>query len=373
MRTAEQTEYGPRASFPPNELQLTTPCLAIDAAALARNLRRAADFFTDRDVHLRPHFKAHKCTTLLRRQLDAGGCSGVTCATAGEALVLADAGFADILVANEVVGPHALASLARAARQAQVAVAVDSTVHTEMLEGVAVQEDVSFDVLIEIDVGLHRCGLTPGDPHLLSLADAIDRASRLTFGGLQGYEGHAVFVAERDKRRRLVEQAAEVLVAERQRLNEAGFDCALISGGGTGTYDLATEVGVLDEVQAGSYALMDARYRTLDLIFEPALFCVATVISRHGARAVVDAGLKSLSAEYGLPQPTMSGIEALALSDEHLQLAVTDGVNLEVGDRLALIPAHVDPTVNLHDTLFLVAGDEVEAWPIDGRRRAIAA
>jgi D-serine deaminase-like pyridoxal phosphate-dependent protein len=373
MPTAEVTKHG--GGLQPSaidRLPLATPCLVIDAAALERNLRRAAGFFFGRDVRLRPHFKAHKCTTLMRHQLAAGGCSGVTCATAGEALVLANAGFDDVLVANQVVGAGALGELAAAARATHITVAVDSPVHVELLEALASTEGVVFDVLIEIDVGLHRCGLQPGDPDLLALAAAITRADGLTFVGLQGYEGHAVFIADRAKRRKLVQRAGELLWAERERLTKAGLECRLISGGGTGTYDLAAEEGVLDEIQAGSYVLMDARYGSLDLIFEQALYCVTTVISRRGGRAVVDAGLKSLSAEYGLPRPATAGVEALDLSDEHLQLNVADDADLRIGERLLLIPAHVDPTVNLHDALFFVERDQVETWPIDGRRHSVA-
>jgi D-serine deaminase-like pyridoxal phosphate-dependent protein len=354
--------------------ELPTPCLVVDRDALERNLRTAADYFTTGRVRLRPHFKAHKCTTLLRCQLEAGGCSGVTCATAAEALVLARAGFTDVLIANEVVDRHALDLLAEAAKRTRVTVAVDCLRHVELLADAAREAAFDVAVLIEIDVGLHRCGLAPGSDELLPVAAAIDAAPGLTFVGLQGYEGHAVFVLEREERGRLVGEAAEALRSERRRLEEVGFGCRVVSGGGTGTYDLAEDVGVLDEVQAGSYALMDARYAGVDLPFEPALYCLTTVISRRGATAVLDAGLKSLSREYGLPVCTADGVECLDLSDEHTQVTVTDAADLPVGARVALIPGHVDPTVNLHDVLFVVDGvRRISAWPVDGRRSTGAA
>ncbi len=315
---------------------LATPCLIVDVAALTRNLRRAANHVAGTRVKLRTHFKAHKCTALLRRQLEAGGCSGVTCATAAEALVLAEADFDDILVANQIVDRHALATLAAAAGRAHVTVAVDSHVHVGLLQRLAAKEGVDLDVLIEVDVGLHRGGLPPRSADLLSLAVAVAHAPGLSFAGLQGYEGHAVFVADRAKRRRLVNAAANVLEHERDRLAAAGFPCRLI----------------------------------LHLMFEPALYCLASVISRRDDRAVLDCGLKSLSAEYGLPKATTPQIECLDLSDEHTQVRL-HGVNLAVGDRVTLIPGHVDPTVNLHDTLFVVDDDEVQPWAVDGRRRYI--
>jgi D-serine deaminase-like pyridoxal phosphate-dependent protein len=366
----------PATSTPPKQALIrstaldgvATPALAVDGAALARNIRRAAEFFASARAKLRPHFKAHKCTTLLRRQLEAGGCSGVTCATAAEALILANAGFDDILVANEVADDKGLSALAAAARHARVTVAIDCHAHVRLLQAVAADAEVTFAILVEIDVGLHRCGIAPGSPELLELASAVAEAPGLRFVGLQGYEGHAVFVPERARRDELVRAAGDTLVKERDRLLHAGLDCRLISGGGTGTYDLAADAGVLDEVQAGSYALMDARYRGLDIGFEPALHCLTTVISRHAARAVVDAGLKSLSAEYGLPAPTAAGIEPVDFSDEHLQLKLDGAADLAVGDRITLIPAHVDPTVNLHDVLFVVDDGAVDPWPVDGRR-----
>lgn len=116
---------------------------------------------------------------------------------------------------------------------------------------------------------------------------------------------------------------------------------------------------------------MDATYAAIGLPFEPALYCAATVISRREARAaVLNAGLKAQTVEYGLPRSVRSGIAVVALSDEHARLALDDGIDLAIGDVLALLPSHVDPTVNLHPALFVydpAAG--IERWPVDGRRR----
>jgi len=337
---------------------VATPALVVDLAAADRNIARAAAFFAERPTKLRPHFKAHKCTALLRRQVAAGQCTGVMCATAHEAEVLALAGFDDILVANQVADPRALDALARAAAIAEVTACVDSRRHVELLASTGAR----LGVLIEINVGQNRSGLPPGDPQLPELVQMIGAATSLRFRGLQGYEGHAVLLPNRDDRARQVKAAAEILNAERARV-----PCELVSGGGTGTYDLSADAGALDEVQAGSYVLMDASYDRLGLPFEQALFCKATVISRQGTRVVLDAGLKALSAEYGMPRA--DGIEIRGLSDEHATGTVTNGSELQVGDPVLLVPAHVDPTVNLHATLVAVAPDgTTEAWAIDGRR-----
>jgi D-serine deaminase-like pyridoxal phosphate-dependent protein len=338
-----------------------TPALIVDVAAIERNVARAADS----GVRVRPHFKAHKCTTLLRRQLEGPNARGVTCATAHEADVVTAAGFDDVLVANEVADPAGLAALARAASRARVTVCADDPAHVALLAGAGFRGDV----LVEVDVGQGRCGLPPGDPGIVALARAIDAADGLRFGGIQGYEGHAVLLPETADREAAVRRAAEILRAERARLEEAGLPCPLVSGGGTGTLHLAAAAGALDEVQAGSYVLMDASYDRLGLGFEQALWCRTTVVSRRGERVVLDAGLKALSAEYGMPGGTEPGLEVHALADEHATATVPASSTLAVGDTTLLVPAHVDPTVNLHAALHATLPDgTVETWPVDGRR-----
>jgi D-serine deaminase-like pyridoxal phosphate-dependent protein len=355
--------------------RLPTPCLVVDSAAASRNIQRCAAFFSGQRTALRPHFKAHKCTTLLRQQVAAGSCAGVACQTSWEALVLARAGFSDILIANQVVDAAALDELAEAAAVADLTVVVDDAAQVDLLAAVAGRRGVVLGVLIELDVGAGRCGLPLGDASLVPLAERIARADRLSLRGLQAYEGHAVHRDSREVRATLVQQAAYQIRQERARLAAAGFGCEVISGGGTGTYDLAVAAGVLTEVQAGSYVLMDVRYGTLDLPFEPALYGVATVISRHGSRAVLNVGLKELTVEYGMPAIQVAGARITALSDEHAQVRLAaaagggPGGGLAVGDKVLLIPAHVDPAVNLYDRLFAWDGSGIAEWEVDGRRR----
>ena len=150
---------------------------------------------------------------------------------------------------------------------------------------------------------------------------------------------------------------------------EAGFRCPVVTGTGTGTLEFLAPETVFTEAQAGSYVLLDTAYARLDLPFEPALFCVATVISRaEPGRAVLDAGLKALAVDQGLPDPATPGLRVLGLSDEHARVAVSPEASLAVGDKIFLIPSHVDPTVNLHDTLHVYDGTRLARWPVDGRR-----
>ncbi len=351
--------------------EVPTPALVVDRAAVGRNVARARDALAGTGIRLRPHLKAHKTTALLRLQLAGRDAAGVTCATAWEAEVAARAGVhEDLLVANEVADPAGLRSLVRAAQAgARVTVAVDHPRHVELLADAATAAGVGFDVLVEVDVGQGRCGLPPGGDDVLDLARRVETTPGLRLRGLQGYEGHAVLLPDRAERERAAGSAAGLLRAERARLAEHGLRCELVSGGGTGTLDLAAAGAALDEVQAGSYVLMDASYARLALPFEHALFCRTTVISRRGDRAVLDAGLKALSAEYGMPGATDPAIAVRTLADEHATAHVPADHPLDVGDAVLLVPAHVDPTVNLHAALHAVAEDgSVEVWAVDARR-----
>jgi D-serine deaminase-like pyridoxal phosphate-dependent protein len=350
--------------------RLPTPCLVVDLAAADRNIERAVALCRAGGVSLRPHFKAHKCTTMMARQLAAGAASGVTCQTPGEALVLASAGFGDILVANEIVDPAALAELGEAAALASLTVAVDALAHVELLERTARAAAVRLGVVIELDVGIGRCGLPIDSPGLLPIARAIAASPSLDFRGLQAYEGHLQMREDREVRRTMLWQVYAQVRHERQRLEADGLACELVSGGGTGTLDLAAEAGVVSEIQAGSYVLLDAKYASVDVPFERALFVAARVISRRGPDAgVLNVGLKHLSAEYGLPESLDPDVSVIGLADEHARIAIRSGDAPKIGDLVTLVPRHIDPTINLHDALFVWhGGPDFERWPVDGRR-----
>lgn len=359
-------------TFPRDFLDsIATPSLLIDLAAAERNIGRAANFYRSREVKLRPHFKAHKITELMALQIDAGGCSGVTCATAYEAELLAEKGFDDILVANQCADSASLSALARAAKIKRVSVAVDCLAHVEMLQEVGARYAVEFGVLIEIDVGMGRCGLNLGSDGLIPLAHAVETADHLELQGLQGYEGHVVAREDRDMRRTMVWQCQEILRVEKERLEQAGFACPVVSGGGTGTWDIAAEGGVLTEVQAGSYVLMDSKYGSIDLPFENALYCCTTLVSRRSSEAgVLNAGLKSLSAEFGVPKSTDGGFSVIALHDEHSRIHCKADWTAQVGDPVLLTPSHIDPAINLHDVVAVRRSDgSAGIWEVDGRRR----
>ncbi|GAA2559542.1 alanine racemase [Pseudonocardia hydrocarbonoxydans] len=334
-----------------NLRELTTPALLVDVDALEANLAdMAAALPGDR---LRPHVKAHKTTALAARQAAAGH-AGFTCATVREVEGMAAAGLGeDLLLANEVLDARRLGVL-----DARVTLAVDSP---ETLRA-AVDGGVR-EVLIDVNVGLPRCGIAPSRAG--ALADRA-RAAGLTVRGVMGYEGHLMMLGDVAERARLTQECMERLLAAHA---EVGGE--IVSGGGTGTYALNTWV---TEVQAGSYALMDTAYTAAGLPFRQALTVLATVISVTAPSgempgwAVADVGLKALGMDHG--NPTVPGAQVWFCSDEHLTFA--PDAPLAVGDRIRVLPAHVDPTVALHERMHLVRGDGPDAevldsWPVDLR------
>jgi D-serine deaminase-like pyridoxal phosphate-dependent protein len=327
---------------------LPTPALIIERAALDHNLATMAAAHPGR--RLRPHVKAHKCTALAQRQRDAGHVA-FTCATPHEAVGLAAMGLGDdLLVANEVVDPRRLEALAALADEADITVAVDSeaTIAVAALAGIRA-------CLVDVDVGLPRCGCDPADAG--RLADAA-RSRGIEVRGVMGYEGHLMAIEDRAKQREQVEAAMATLLAA-----HADVGGEIISAGGTGTYDIQATTGVT-EVQAGSYALMDTAYAKLGLPFEQALFIVGTVIAVRPDHAVADVGLKALGMDHG--NPSIEGAGVWFCSDEHVTFV--PGEPAAVGDRIRVIPAHVDPTMAMHAVAWLVDGEEVlDRWPIDLR------
>ncbi len=326
---------------------LTTPALLVDADALEANLADMAAALPG--PRLRPHVKAHKTTALARRQAAAGH-PGFTCATIREVEGMAAAGLGDdLLLANEVLDARRLGAL-----DARVTLAIDSDATLAAAVAGGVRE-----VLVDVNVGLPRCGIAPDRAG--ALADAA-RAAGLTVRGVMGYEGHLMMLDDLAERARLTEECMGRLLAA-----HADVGGELVSGGGTGTYALNTWV---TEVQAGSYALMDTAYSAAGLPFRQALTVLATVVSVTAPTAampgwaVADVGLKSLGMDHG--NPTVPGGQVWFCSDEHMTFA--PGEPLAVGDRVRVLPAHVDPTVALHERMHVVRGDEVlETWPVDLR------
>ena len=322
---------------------LTTPALVVDAQALDQNLKLMSQALPG--PRLRPHVKAHKCTSLARRQLEAGH-RGFTCATIREVAGMAAAGLGeDLLLANEVLDCSRLGRV-----EARVTVAVDSEATIDAAARGGVKE-----VLIDVNIGLPRCGC---QPQLAAPLAELARKKGLVVRGVMGYEGHVVGLEDRALRQELTEECMDILMAAHE---EVGGE--LISAGGTGTYDTNTRA---TEIQAGSYALMDTTYAKLDIPFQQALAVLSTVISVNpNGYAVCNSGLKSLGMDHGNPGMD-DGHSVFLVADEHITFGPAAPV--AVGDLVRVRPAHVDPTVAYHERIHLVSGDEVlETWAVDLR------
>ena len=354
--------------------EIDTPALVVDLERMERNIATMARFFADKPAKLRPHWKTPKCAEVAKRQL-AAGAIGITCAKLGEAEALAASGVRpSVLIANQIVGAAKLARLVELARVLpELIIAVDSAAQVDALDAAlrnARAPAPKLGALIEVDTGMHRCGTNaPGE--------TVDLARRLTEGrvayrGVMGYEGHAVLVPDSAKRKELAEAAAQALGAHVETLRAAGLAPEIVSSGGTGTYDLTGSVPGVTEIQAGSYVFMDGRYRDVRADFEPALTLHATVIHRRGRLVVTDAGVKSLSSDFGMPVAFDVGARVVGLSEEHGHVLCDEGVELAPGERLRILPSHGDTTINLHERFYAARGDSVEeVWAIVGRGRFV--
>jgi D-serine deaminase-like pyridoxal phosphate-dependent protein len=327
--------------------QLTTPALVVDRPAFEANVRTMAEVWPG--TRLRPHVKAFKSTALAKR-LAENGHTGFCCATVREMEGMARAGLGgDLLLANEVLDCSRLGALVDEGARITVAVDSDETVAAAVAGGVR-------EVLIDVNVGMPRCGCDPGDAG--RLAD-LARAKGLEVRGVMGYEGHLMREPAEGKADK-VASSMELLVAA-----HAAVGGDVLSAGGTGTW---RENRWATELQAGSYCLMDSEYVPHASDFVNALFLLTTVISVNaGGWGVVDGGLKSLGMDHGDPTVIDAG-RCWFVSDEHTTFGLRDDAPVKVGDRVRLIPGHVDPTVAYHERLWVIDGDEVvDEWAVDLR------
>lgn len=353
---------------PRTKSDITTPALLIDLDKLEFNISKMADFFSDKSANVRPMFKTHKLVPVALRQLEAGA-DGITCATVSEAEILVDGGVKDILIANQVVGADKIARLAALQKSADVKVAVDDRVHVEALSDAAEASGNTIGVLVEVNVGMPRCGVSP--ENALALARMVDRAPGLFLRGAMGYEGHLVLVEDETRRVPETRKSMEGLVYAADTIRKDGLNCDIVSGGGTGTYNITGVFPGLTEVQAGSYVMMDNSYEKLGLGFKKAVTILSTVQSTAmDGWAIIDAGMKVSSNDFGLPELVNVPDTSLILLSEEYGHLYAEGKNpdLEIGDKVELYPGHICTTVNLHDRIYALRGDHVEdVWTIQGR------
>lgn len=357
-----------------HKTELDTPALLIDLDKMESNIQTMADYFTTVNAVLRPHLKTHKTPMLAHKQI-AAGAIGITCAKLGEAEAVIHAGIRDVLVANQIIGRQKIARLVNLAKQSEIMVAVDNAQNVTDISEAAAAKGVTVRILIEVNTGMNRCGVEPGQP-ALELARHVLRSPNLQFEGLMGYEGHTVAKPNYAERKAAARQSVQLLVDTKHHLEKHGVPVSIMSGGGTGTFSITGSVPEMTEVQAGSYIFMDATYGNVEGVgehFACALTVLATVVSRPTPeRVIVDTGMKVLAKEFGIPQPVgIKGLEMAGLSEEHGKMNADASVSLTPGDKLEILPTHCCTTVNLHDRYYGIRDGIVESvWDIAARGKA---
>jgi 3-hydroxy-D-aspartate aldolase len=375
----------PTAAGPTSKAEIPTPALVLDLERFEANLQTLADYGRAAGRGLRPHAKTHKCPEIARRQI-AAGALGISAATVAEAEGLAAAGIRGLLLTSPIVEPAKIARMVGLAKNdPELMLAVGHAREAELLAAAAEQAGVDVGVLVDVDVGDHRTGITPGEP-ALELAKLLGRSKRLRIRGVQAYAGsasHVVGFAAREKYSREVMSRA---VETRRLLQAAGFDAAILSGGSTGTYNIDGALEGMTELQCGSYVVMDVDYRRIGgrdgatyADFRPSLKVLSTVVSTTlGDRATIDAGTKAIDTTTS-HTPTVedrpeivykrAGDEfGIVTIDKEL---VAGAAPPRIGERLEFIVPHCDPTICLHDRIYACRGETVEGiWPIVARRES---
>lgn len=379
-RPARAATYDPVLLDEPTSLwDLPTPALVVDEQALEQNLDKMASFYRDKSARMRPHAKTHKCPILARKQLERGA-HGICCAKVSEAEVMVDAGIGNVLITSPVVTPEKITRvIALAKRSSDVAMVVDQEQNVRDFNDAAAAAGTTFQVVVGLNV-MNRTGVAMGEP-AVNLVKAIHEAPALTFGGLQAYAGHLQHQNGFEYRRQ-ASQAVMSRAAELKRTVEgAGYDVPVLTGGGTGTYNIDSEVDGVDEMQVGSYLFMDVNYRKIGGKqgavyddFQPSLMVLSTAISQPApGRITIDAGYKSFATDNDLPElRDIQGVSYRWGGDEHGILEFKNpSRRIEIGDKVLLIASHCDPTVNLYDHYYPYKNETVtELWPIAARGRS---
>jgi D-serine deaminase-like pyridoxal phosphate-dependent protein len=350
---------------------LDTPALCLDLDFMEANIRAVADTCRQNGVGWRPHSKGHKVPAIAQAEL-AAGAIGVTCAKLAEAEVMAAGGVRDILIANLVVGPQKVRRLVELRCLADPVVCLDHIDQALPISRAMSEAGLRIRAIIEVDIGLRRVGVPPGEPTVRFAYELADLPG-IEFAGIMGYEGHLLTIADADQKATQIREALATLVDTKEMLEAAGLPCPIVSCAGTGSYLYAVRQPGITELQAGGAIFMDAFYRhkcnVPELNF--ALTVTTTIVSRPTPeRAIVDAGRKTLHGDF--QPPIVVGRDDVRfgrLSAEHGELELSPSAQgLRIGDRLELVPGYADLTTVLHDQYYCFRGDKlVGVWPIAAR------
>jgi D-serine deaminase-like pyridoxal phosphate-dependent protein len=344
--------------------ELDTPQLLIDLDVVDANVARMFAAGRERGVNVRTHFKSLKCCSLARHIAEMGS-GGFLCAKLNEAEALVGAGITDVLIANQVIGSIKLGRLARLAMRADVASCVDDAENVRAIGEAAEREGATVGVLVEVNVGMNRCGVEPGGP-VVELARLVARTPGVRFRGLQGYDGHLQMLPDYEERKRKSLESANRLADSRRSIESAGIAVEIVTGGGTGTWEFVSSVPGVTEIQPGSFVIMDCAYHKVRPEFGCALSIRAAVVSRKPGQYVLDAGSKAISRDFGTPAIKGRPADAVTrMAEEHTIVESSDR-GVTVGDCFEVFPAHCCATMNLHRECVAVRKGHVEAvWPIE--------
>ncbi|HIG40452.1 MAG: DSD1 family PLP-dependent enzyme [bacterium] len=380
--TVSKLSFEPiRLDQPVTVEQLPTPALIIDLDVFELNLQKMQQHLANNGMGLRSHTKMHKSPIVAKKQISEGAV-GVCCATVSEAEVMLAGGIEQILITSPVVTIEKIERvIALANRSSGVEVVVDYIEGATAFNRLASQAGIVMPVLIDLDPGMGRTGVTPGEKALVLVRHILDECPNLKFGGLQMYIGNCMhtngFEKRRDKYTHLLQKGIDT-----KRLFEAeGIEVPVFTGGGTGTFNIDSAIGEITDLQAGSYVFMDVEYRDIGGIdsehfvdFEPSLFVLATAISKPQDQLITfDAGIKSLATDTAYPEfRDVEGVVYHFGGDEHGIIQLNNpSIEINLGDKLRVITPHCDPTVNLYDYYYPYRDGVVEEiWPISARGRS---
>ena len=334
--------------------QIPTPALIIDEEIFSANLTKMANLCGNK---LRPHFKSHKCPNIAKKQI-AAGAKGMTCATLHEAEVLCDAEIGDILFANQIADPFKAARLAELAARTKLTVCAEKYEELKLYSDAAVNAGTTINVYAEYNTGMNRMGVNTFE-EVLALAEMIGNMPHLNFAGVQAYAGQLSHIPDTEERRSGAVELENKMRTLRDMFAAKGITGFEISGGSTGTAEFKIAGGVYTEIQAGSYLCGDNNYGLCGLPYKQSLYVLTTVLGVHGNRVITDAGVKSNSVDQGLPDVDGYSDAKMELHEEHGLIEFADASGIAYGDRLRYVPGHCCATMNMHDRVYFVRGDDV--------------
>jgi D-serine deaminase-like pyridoxal phosphate-dependent protein len=340
---------------------LVTPALILDVEVVRKNLEFMSERMKKAPSKLRAHIKVHKSPDIARMQMEAGAI-GIGTATLWEAIVMARSGIPDVFVINEVIGQEKVLAAALLAREVSLKVAVDDAANVDELSEAAQRTGSVIGCMIEVDTGMHRCGVTSPE-EANELARQITELPGLRFDGITGYEGHCALEFDKVKREAMHRQAMGYFVGVANLLKENNLSCPIVSAAGTATWELTANYPGITEIQPGSYATMDNYHARLEPRFKQTTTVLATIISRKSTRLVTDAGAKTVGADLAVIRDYSYPI--FRYDEEHGIFTIDASCQLKVGDKVELHIGYTPFAVNFFDVYHVVENDKVvDIWPI---------